>query len=169
LAARPRGGDWLGDEIAGWRRSGIDTFFSLLTEEEERDLDLTNEIGEANARGMGFISLPIPDRQVPASESSVTTVLGKLDAELSSGRNVVMHCRQGIGRTGLIAACLLVAKGWEPETAVDHLTAIRGIPVPETREQRRWIDCYVGSARKIAKEPECPDGNGSASCTGARE
>jgi hypothetical protein len=36
LASRPRGGDWLEDEMAGWRRTGIDTMLSLLTPEEEQ-------------------------------------------------------------------------------------------------------------------------------------
>jgi protein-tyrosine phosphatase len=150
LAARPRGGDWLADEMAGWRRSGIDMVFSLHTREEERDLDLTKEREEVKARAMEFISFPIADCQVPASESSVRAILGKLDAELSSGRNIIVHCRQGVGRTGLVASCLLVAKGQEPEAAVNHLSTVRGIAVPETAEQRRWIDHYAAAtARKI--------------------
>ena len=40
LAARPRGGDWLEEEMAGWRRAGVDTVLSLLTPEEEQDLEL---------------------------------------------------------------------------------------------------------------------------------
>jgi protein-tyrosine phosphatase len=67
-----------------------------------------------------------------------------MDALLASGRNVVVHCRQGIGRTGLVAACLLVSKGESPETAVEKLSAARGVPIPETAEQRRWIDHYAG-------------------------
>jgi len=38
MAARPRGGDWLKDDIAGWKRARIDTVLSLLTPEEEIDL-----------------------------------------------------------------------------------------------------------------------------------
>jgi hypothetical protein len=38
---------------------------------------------------------------------------------------------------------LLVTKGWNPETAVKTLSAARGAPVPETAEQRRWIDRYA--------------------------
>ena len=116
---------------------------SLLTSEEERDLGVENEASEVKARGMQFVSLPIPDRQVPSSDAEVADVLEKLHADLSSGRNVVVHCRQGIGRTGLIAACLLVMKGWSPGAAVEMLTAARGASVPETEEQRRWIDHYA--------------------------
>lgn len=143
LAARPRGGDWLEDEISGWRRAGIDAVLSLLTNEEEHDLDLKTEKTVAKAHGMKFISFPIPDRQVPDSEAEMASTLEILDAALSSGKNVVVHCRQGIGRTGLVAACLLVSKGLPPENAVEMLTTARGAPVPETPEQRRWIDHYA--------------------------
>lgn len=143
LASRPRGGDWLEDEMAEWRRAGVDTVLSLLTPEEELDLDLKIEAREVTARGMKFASLPIPDRQVPNSEAEVSAALDRLDADLAAGKNVVIHCRQGIGRTGLVAACLLVTKGMNPEAAVKRLSAARGVPVPETAEQRRWIDHYA--------------------------
>jgi protein-tyrosine phosphatase len=129
--------------MASWRRAGIDTVFSLLTPDEERDLDLKREANEVRLHGMTFASLPIPDRQVPNSESEVSAALDRLDADLSSGKNVVVHCRQGVGRTGLIAACLLIMKGLSSGAAVDTLSAARGTQVPETAEQRRWIDHYA--------------------------
>jgi protein-tyrosine phosphatase len=143
LAARPRGGEWLEDELSAWRGAGVDTVFSLLTNEEEADLDIENEASQSKAHGMRFVSFPIPDRQVPNSESNLAHALEELDQELASGRNVVLHCRQGIGRTGLVAACLFLTKGLDSETAVRRLSAARGIPVPETPEQRQWIDHWA--------------------------
>jgi protein-tyrosine phosphatase len=143
MAARPRGDDWLEDEIAGWRREGIDLVFSLLTSEEENDLGLSKEAREVKARGMQFVSFPIPDREVPDSDAKVAAALEKLDANLSAGKNVLVHCRQGVGRTGLIAASLLVMKGLPPEAAVKSLSAARGVSIPETVAQRRWIDHYA--------------------------
>ena len=145
VASRPRGGDWLEDEMSDWRKAGIDTVLSLLMAEEEQDLDLKNEARKVKAQGMKFMSFPIPDRQVPRSESEVAATVEKLDADLSSGKNVVVHCRQGIGRTGLVAACLLVTKGLSPGAAVESLSAARGLQVPETAEQRRWIDHYAAT------------------------
>jgi protein-tyrosine phosphatase len=142
LAARPRGGEWLADEISGWKSAGITHVLSLLTPEEEKDLDLRKEAAEVSAQGMKFLSFPIPDRQVPNSESELAAVLGNMDAFLSSGNKAVVHCRQGIGRTGLVAACLLVAKGVRPESARAQLSAARGVAVPETPEQSKWIDHY---------------------------
>lgn len=143
LASRPRGGDWLDEEMAAWRAAGIDTVLSLLTPEEEQELDLKREAQGVKVRGMKFVSLPIADREVPNSESEVSAALERLDADLSAGKNVLVHCRQGVGRTGLVGACLLVAKGLTPDTAVETLSAARGVAVPETVEQRRWIDHYA--------------------------
>jgi len=145
IAARPRGGDWLQEEIASWYQAGIGAIVSLLTPEEEQDLELQNEPAEVEKHGMKFISLPIPDRQVPSSQSAVAATLEKVGAELSSGKNVVLHCRQGIGRSGLIAACLLINKGLSAGAAVDSVSAARGLPIPETEEQRRWIDHYAAA------------------------
>jgi protein-tyrosine phosphatase len=154
LAARPRGGDWLQDELASWKLAGVDIVVSLLTPDEEHELQLQDEGRDAKAQGMTFLSLPIRDRQVPDSESTLNSTLQLMDEALSSGKNVLVHCRQGIGRTGLIAASLLINKGWEPEAAVESLSAIRGVAIPETPEQRRWIEKYaaqVGAAHLHAE------------------
>ena len=145
LAARPRGGDWLDDEMAGWRKAGIDTVLSLLTPDEEKDLDLKNEAREAERRGMKFVSFPIQDRKVPGSQAKLAAALENLDADLAAGKNVVIHCRQGIGRTGLVAACLLVTKGLSSGAAISALSGARGNSIPETEEQRRWISNYAAT------------------------
>ncbi len=145
LAARPRGGDWLEDEMAAWSEAGVATVFSLLTPEEESSLGLVREGAEAQAHNIRFTSYPIEDRQVPTSPSELAKALEQLDAELQSGRNVVVHCRQGVGRSGLVGACLFVNRGIDAQSAIDRITAARGVPVPETAEQREWIDYFAGS------------------------
>jgi protein-tyrosine phosphatase len=146
LASRPRGGDWLSLETSEWRKSGVDTLVSFLTPDEQRDLNLANESAEAIKSGMDFISFPIVDRQVPTSEADLLAVIAKIDDHLAAGRNVAIHCRQGIGRTGLVAACLFVSMGWTPVDAIKRLSAARGLPVPETEGQRRWIDHFALAA-----------------------
>jgi len=143
VAPRPRGGDWLKEDIAGWRRSGINAVLSLLTPDEEKDLDLRDEAGEVRAQGMEFSSFPIADRQIPKSEAKWSEVLERVDRDLSTGKNVLVHCRQGIGRSGMVGACLLVRKGMSPGAAIESVSAVRGISVPETAEQRDWIDHYA--------------------------
>lgn len=155
LAARPRGGDWLEAELAAWKRSGIDAIVSLLTPDEEQELELTHEGSQARAMGMTFLSLPIRDRQVPGPATDVNSTLQRVDALLCSGRNVLVHCRQGIGRTGLVASALLINKGTDPASAVKLVSAARGVPVPETSEQRQWIEQFAAEAR-VAHTPAGP-------------
>lgn len=148
LSARPRGGDWLADEVADWKRAGISNVLSLLEPQEETDLDLCGEADEVRGHGLEFFSLPIPDRNVPASESKLTLALEYLDRRLSGGKNVLVHCRQGVGRTGLVAACLLIKKGMSPSAAIERISAARGEEVPETEEQREWIDHFAAAFAK---------------------
>lgn len=145
VAARPRGGDWLGDEMRGWQENGVGAVLSLLTADEVSDLDLGAEPQAADLAGLKFRSLPIPDRQVPSSPSQVAPVLEEIDADLSAGKNAVIHCRQGVGRSGMIAACLLVLRGSDPASAVAAVEQARGTTVPETREQRHWIDLFASN------------------------
>jgi hypothetical protein len=52
---------------------------------------------------------------------------------------VLTNCRQGIGRPAVIAAGLLVRAGLDPAAALSRVAAARGLPVPETDEQRHWV------------------------------
>jgi protein-tyrosine phosphatase len=133
----------LPDELASWRQAGIHSVLSLLTSSEENDLDLGGEASQAKRSGMEFLSLPIADRQVPNSESELTAMLETIEVRLASGKNVVIHCRQGVGRSGLVAACLLVSKGLSSGAAIETVQGARGVPIPETVEQRNWIDRYA--------------------------
>src|SRR5579875_3719670 len=142
IGPRPRGGDWLPDEIASWRRAHIDTVMSLLTEAENQALDLTHEPAEVTRQRLLFRSLPIEDRQTPTSVDAAAAAIDELAKHLASGKNVLIHCRQGIGRAGLIAATLLVAAGQAPGEAITAVSTARDIPIPETPEQHQWIYRY---------------------------
>lgn len=148
LAARPRGGDWLKEDVADWKRAGIEAVLSLLTPEEQKELELQDEANEVREQGLKFSSFPIPDMQVPRTEAKLAEVLDNMTANLSAGRNVLVHCRQGIGRTGLMAACLLIKSGMSPGAAVESVSAARGLAVPETPEQREWIERYAPALTK---------------------
>jgi protein-tyrosine phosphatase len=136
---RPRGGDWLADETAAWRAAGIDMVVSLLEAEEEAQLVLKGEAAAAAASGIDFRALPIPDRGVPASQETVAELADDIVEALHSGKNVAVHCRQGIGRSGLIVGSVLVAAGKDLPAALKTIGESRGLDVPETEEQQRWL------------------------------
>src|SRR5262245_25790004 len=145
IMPRPRGGDWLEDEIQSWRRSGVDVVVSLLTREEQTELSLLDEESLCRANGIEFVSFPIVDRSIPSSAEVFLEQMIKLAEQLANGKNVAVHCRQGIGRAALVAICLLTLSGMEPAIAIERVGAARGCSVPETSEQRRWITDFARS------------------------
>jgi protein-tyrosine phosphatase len=124
--------------MMGWRRFGIDSVVSLLTEEEERELDLEDEASVARRHNLNFVSYPISDRGIPGT-TTVDNFLEAIDLDLLRGKSVLVHCRQGIGRTGLVAASLLIREGEKPQSAIQEVTRARGLRIPETAEQEDWI------------------------------
>ena len=67
ILPRPRGGDWLEDEVREWQIVGVNTMVTLLTNDEVADLDLAEEARLCRASGIDLVSFPIVDRSVPAS------------------------------------------------------------------------------------------------------
>jgi protein tyrosine phosphatase (PTP) superfamily phosphohydrolase (DUF442 family) len=137
VSSRPRGGDWLSDEVASWRSAGVDVVVSLLTAEEQRELDLEAEAVASTNVGLTFFSLPVPDRSVPGS--GVEALTQRLRARLVAGESVLIHCRQGIGRSACLAASVLVVLGVHAAEALAGIRQARGQDVPDTSEQRDWI------------------------------
>jgi protein-tyrosine phosphatase len=140
IVPRPRGGDWLEDEVRVWRDLGIDVVVSLLASEEEDDLGLREEGRLAARQGIRFVPFPIADRGVPSSVSDTAALLANLRDALDAGRTVAVHCRQGIGRSALVAAGVLMVAGASPVSALETIQAARGVPVPETPQQQAWIE-----------------------------
>lgn len=136
---RPRGGDWLEGEIQSLAEAGIHVLVSLLTVDEAAELELQEEQRLCSGCGVRFISFPIPDRSVPCSIAEAQRTFGLILAELQAGKTVAIHCRMGIGRSALLAACLLKSQGIGVDEAFAMISRARGFSVPDTEEQREWV------------------------------
>jgi len=126
-------------ELISWRGAGTDVVVSLLENSETDQLGLAEEQETVESKGLDFISFPISDRGVPASVHTALTLITDVSGALDDGKNVALHCPQSIGRSGLIAAGILPASGMQPERAVEIVSAARGFTVPETPDQRHWL------------------------------
>jgi protein-tyrosine phosphatase len=143
ISARPRGADWLEDEVEGWREQGVDVVVSLLTASENEELGLQDEGQFSKAKGLRFVSFPIEDRKVPSSAGELQALAAQLGSEIQQGKNIAVHCRQGIGRSSLVSAAVLLLTGEDLDQALTAIRNARGLEVPETTEQRRWLEQFA--------------------------
>jgi len=120
-------------------RLGIHQVVSLLERTEARILGLDTERLEAQAQGLIFVSFPIPDMGTPRSVDEFAAITLKLFNQIEAGTNTLVHCRAGIGRSGLFAAGLLLHAGMDAEQAFAHVSKMRGLRVPETIKQHSWL------------------------------
>jgi protein-tyrosine phosphatase len=147
LATRPRGGDWLRDDLADLGPEGVRTVVSCLTHDEELELGLEGESEAARAIGLEFLKLPITDQGTPDDgvvEKAVSWI-NSLSAPLGK---VAIHCRQALGRSPLVAAAVLVQRGMTATAAWETVARARGRSVPETEEQRLWLVGFAARQNK---------------------
>lgn len=140
IGPRPRGGEWLDDELSDFRRAGVEVVVSLLTPSEIRELNLTKEDAGCRAAGIGFLNFPIPDRDVPASRVAFMAFARDVYERISAGQSVLCHCRAGIGRSSMMVVALLALGGIPVGEAFARTTRARGREVPDTPEQRAWME-----------------------------
>lgn len=126
--------------------AGVRSFINL-TETHEGLFPYASLFGQCDEAGdLTHERFGIRDAGVPRSHKHVATILNAIDRRLASGRVVYVHCRGGIGRTGVIVGCWLARHGHPGDQALARLRELwRACPrsadvtVPETEDQARYI------------------------------
>jgi ADP-ribosyl-[dinitrogen reductase] hydrolase len=126
------------DAIRDW---GAEAVVTLLRPEELARFRVKNLGDEVKRRGMRWFHLPIVDPSIPDEEFEQEWVgTGQeLRSILRQRRDVVVHCRGGLGRAGTIAARLLVEFGAKPSKAIATVREARGLNAIENDEQEEYI------------------------------
>src|SRR5580692_9414698 len=104
---RPRGEDWLEDEMLRMRANGVETVISMMEPAEAEWLGLAAERSAAEGAGMQFLSFPIPDTKVPGNVAVFRSFVAGVARRLVQGERIGVHCRGSIGRATILAACTL--------------------------------------------------------------
>ncbi|HVN98856.1 MAG TPA: ADP-ribosylglycohydrolase family protein [Steroidobacteraceae bacterium] len=113
-----------------------------------------------------YLRRSIRDQRVPRRPTQMRRILDEIGGVLTAGGNIYLHCRAGIGRTGLVAGCFLVEQGNEGEHALRELNVLwtqqcARAPlwpvIPQTPEQaeyiRRWTPRAPRRRRAAARAP----------------
>ena len=105
------------DAIAAW---GARLVLTLVEPAELVALKVPNLGQEVERRGMSWRHLPIVDYSVPdaAFEEAWLVDGSEIRRFLRGGHDVVVHCKGGLGRAGMIAGRLLVELGMPPDDAI---------------------------------------------------
>lgn len=125
------------DVIAKWNAAAVVTLVENYELEELDILDLEDGVIQ---RFMEWHHLPIVDVSIPDAEFEAAWPERsvKLRTLLTNGANVLVHCRGGLGRAGMIAARLLIEMGIDADAAIKQVRGARPGAI-ETSAQERWV------------------------------
>ena len=135
-------GDWHRDltlDLEAIQAWGATVIVNLIEDHEMVDLGVQDTAQQLPA-GIDYLRLPIPDFGIPGTAwHAQWQVEGPgLLARLRAGESIVLHCKGGLGRTGMIAARMLVELGCTPEDSIAAVRQARSGTI-ETREQEAYV------------------------------
>ena len=119
--------------------NGIDVLVSLLGEDEEIELGLEHEASVCSRYNIEFLALPVPDLGEPIDSDAFIQSVHRLAVSARGGRSIAVHCRQSVGRSGLLAVSIVLASGLPLDSALDVVSRAR----------------VCGSLRRTSKSTGC--------------
>jgi ADP-ribosyl-[dinitrogen reductase] hydrolase len=141
-------GGWnrdLGLDLSAIRDWGAEILVSLLEPHEFLSVRVSrDDISHLSAAlGIEWIDAPIVDGCVPSASFLVKwrLTVPRLRSVLDRGGAVVLCCMGGLGRTGMMTACLLVEAGYAPDVAISAVRAARPGAI-ETKAQEDFVLNY---------------------------
>lgn len=137
------GGDWsrsLEKDLSCIDSWGASLLVTLLENQEFYVLGVPDFVEKVKGFSFEWIHLPIKDMSIPGKEfeSLWLSVGPEVHARLDAGERVVIHCRGGIGRTGMLAAQILVERGMHPLAAIENVRIVREHSI-ETFAQEEYV------------------------------
>jgi ADP-ribosyl-[dinitrogen reductase] hydrolase len=132
--------------VARLLASGVNSFLDLTQPGEVEPYDAALPIS------VDYLRKPIRDHGTPSAPEQMSEILDCLRLAQREGRVVYLHCRAGIGRTGMVAGCFLVEQGLSGADALAELNrlwqhsarASQWPSVPETDEQVEYVKRWSG-------------------------
>lgn len=110
--------DLQGKVLDGLAADGVSDLACLLCDEEVEVDDLVELSDGAASRDIRLTRWPIDDFSAPGPSFDGAGLLARVGSTLREGRSVGFACLAGYGRSGMMAARILIAYGMAPEGAI---------------------------------------------------
>jgi ADP-ribosyl-[dinitrogen reductase] hydrolase len=128
---------------------------SLIEPAERVAFGIADLPEQTAAMGLEFVACPMPDGGTPTSVAELDAVVQTILGAAADRRNVVIHCRGGLGRSGLVAAACLVAMGRSVSDAMALTRAARPRAIENTG-QERFLATYAKERASARSQIETP-------------
>ena len=135
-------GEWLKEDVDHYSTMGVGTVVSMLEQSEINELLLQKEGSVCTDKGLNYMNFPVADRGLPDRDAFKELVHIVINC-LINNEGVAVHCRAGIGRSGILVCCALAYFMGSAESAIEVVTQARGVKVPDTDEQHAFIVSVV--------------------------
>ncbi|MEZ8628464.1 cyclin-dependent kinase inhibitor 3 family protein [Vibrio splendidus] len=113
--------------LAQLKEQGVEAIVTALDDHELASKDVAALGEKTRALGMQWFQIEIEDDGAPGADFAAKWQAASpaLHQVVDNGGKVAMHCMGGSGRTGLLAAHLLLEKSWDMSKIVQEVQALR--------------------------------------------
>lgn len=132
------------DRVQSWGAAAVVT---LMSQDELSALKVAQLGDEVEKRGMLWFQLPVANHHLPDADFECQWVYAgvRLRGLMRAGKKVLVHCGSGLGRTGVIAARLLVELGDSHEQAILKVREARPGTLQESAQVQFLEQCQLAS------------------------
>jgi hypothetical protein len=138
--------------LAELREHRVNTFIDLT---EEGEMPAYKHMLPPYTRHHRF---PIRDHQIPQDAAALQGLLKQIRGDIDAKRCLYLHCRAGIGRTGLVAGCFLADRGGDGKLAIQELNelwkqserSLSWTKIPQTDEQADYVKRWPKLSKTLA-------------------
>ena len=135
-------GDFLADveKIFNWNPT---TIVSLTPKKEMEDLGASDFVSMMAKERIPWVHFPIKDFSIVDQQQEILweKISKNINLQINDGNRILVHCRGGCGRTGMIVLRFMIEFGEDPEKALERLRVIRPCAI-ETLAQENWAKFY---------------------------